>query len=71
MESEFMLNDEWLETIRSKVNALHARTAALQAKCERYEAAFKEILKQRDYYSVIELADKALSVEGEKEIGNG
>lgn len=39
---------------------LRYKNDELKDRCEKMEAALKEILKQGDYYSVIELADKAL-----------
>lgn len=39
----------------------------LKERAEKMEDALKEILKQRDYYSVIDLADKALARKEGKE----
>jgi uncharacterized coiled-coil protein SlyX len=51
------------------ITELNNTVTNLRGKRDRYEAALKEILKQHDYYSVIELAVKALSEgEGDKEV---
>jgi hypothetical protein len=62
--------DEVVTLFKQKVKRIEDDRDALQARCDKYEKALKEILKQGDYYSVIELADKALSSEG-KEVENG
>jgi hypothetical protein len=46
---------------------LHGKYDELKERAEKMEDALKEILKQRDYYSVIDLADKALARKEGKE----
>jgi hypothetical protein len=65
--NKLLQSDEAVKMLQKTCEKYYAEIIELKAKCDKYEAALKDILKQRDYYSVIELADKALSAgEGEK-----
>jgi hypothetical protein len=83
MDGKFKSDEEWTRALMERFDGLHSRIAdligernALQAKCERYEAALKKIGKplpqladNAPYMTLV--ANEALSGEGEKEVDNG